>query len=95
VRVSWVLREPKYFTGGESDADLFKLTLTQLLSPSGVEVVSLVQWAFDWLYRLRFWRAGIADWLPRKRMDIHTKQVSDWIGPEDATFVIGSTGNAS
>jgi hypothetical protein len=77
VKVTWVLREPKYFTGGEGDAGLFKLTLTQLLSPSGVEVVTLVQWAFDLLYRWRFMRAGIADWLPKETMDIHTKQVRE------------------
>jgi hypothetical protein len=75
VKVTWVLREPKYFTGGEGDADLIKITAAQLISPTGVEVVTAGQWALDLWYRSRFVRAGVKDWLPKERLDISTMQV--------------------
>jgi hypothetical protein len=75
VKVTWVLREPKFFTGGEDDADLIKLTYGQLFSRTGVELIKVGQRALELRYRLRFLRAGIKDWLPKERLDIYSVQV--------------------
>lgn len=75
VKVTWVLRAPKYFTGGEGDDDLLKITAGQLASPTGVEMISVVQWGLDLWYRARFVRAGVKDWIPKERLDIHSVQV--------------------
>jgi hypothetical protein len=75
VKVTWVLREPKYFTGGDNDGDMIKITAAQLMSPTGSEAVAAGQWAMDLWYRSRFVRAGVKDWLPKERLDIHTMQV--------------------
>lgn len=73
--MTWVLREPKFFTGGEDDADLIKLTYGQLFSRTGVELIKVGQRALELRYRLRFLRAGIKDWLPKERLDIYSVQV--------------------
>jgi hypothetical protein len=75
VRVTWVLRKPKHFSGGDSDDDLLKITLGNLVSPTGVEAITVGQWGLDLWYRSRFVRAGIKDWMPKARLNIHNMQV--------------------
>lgn len=67
MKVTWVLRKPHFFTGKAADADLYKMTLAQLLSPTGMELVNLTWPALEQLYRWRFIRRGLGHWLPKER----------------------------